>query len=134
MQAAQSQEHAVAWDDRVLASQSAPHFMQSSTWEAVRSAGPWRVSRRGLGIERDFPVLVFERLAEGFGLLAHLPRVSGLGPADVPWFTERVRAERGTAFAWTISSLTKRRVCANRFLTTWMPAANRPHCFVLMTV
>lgn len=99
MQAAQSQEHAVAWDDRVLASQSAPHFMQSSTWEAVRSAGPWRVSRRGLGVDRDFPVLVFERLAEGFGLLAHLPRVSGLGPADVPWFTERVRAERGTAFA-----------------------------------
>ena len=99
MQAAQSQEHAVAWDDRVLAGQSAPHFMLSSTWEAVRSAGPWRVSRRGLGVDRDFPVLVFERLAEGFGLLAHLPRVSGLGPADVPWFTERVCAERGTAFA-----------------------------------
>ena len=81
MQAAQSQQRAVVWDDRVLAAHSNPHFMQSSTWETVRASGPWHVSRRGLGTERDFPVLVFERLAEGYGLFQHLPRVSGVDPA-----------------------------------------------------
>lgn len=102
MQAAQSQQMAVVWDDRVLAAHSLPHFMQSSTWESVRSRGPWRVSRRGLGTERDYPVLVFERLAEGFGLLQHLPRVSGLDVADIGPLTDRIRAERGTAFATKI--------------------------------
>lgn len=102
MQAAQSQQQAVAWDDRVLGAHTTPHFMQSSTWEAVRAAGPWHVTRRGLGTERDYPVLVFERLAEGFGLFQHLPRVSGLAPADVAPLTDRIRDERGTAFATKI--------------------------------
>lgn len=102
MQAAQSQQRAVVWDDRVLAAHSNPHFMQSSTWETVRASGPWHVSRRGLGTERDFPVLVFERLAEGYGLFQHLPRVSGVDPADIGPLTERIRAERGTAFATKI--------------------------------
>jgi serine/alanine adding enzyme len=102
VQAAQSQQRAVVWDDRVLAAHSNPHFMQSSTWETVRASGPWHVSRRGLGTERDYPVLVFERLAEGFGLFQHLPRVSGIDPADIGPLTERIRAERGTAFATKI--------------------------------
>ena len=102
MQAAQSQRVAVEWDDRVLAAHSMPHFMQSSTWESVRSTGPWHVSRRGLGSERDFPVLVFERLAEGYGLFQHLPRVSGIEPSDVGSLSDRIRAERGTAFATKI--------------------------------
>ena len=102
MQAAQSQQWAVAWDDRVLGAHTMPHFMQSSTWEGLRASGPWHVSRRGLGTDRDYPVLVFERLAEGFGLFQHLPRVSGLAPADIAPLTERIRAERGTAFATKI--------------------------------
>lgn len=92
----------VGWDDRVLAAQTLPHFMQSSTWEQIRSDGPWEVSRRDLGSERDFPVLAFERHAEGFGTLQHLPRVSGLAAADIAPLTERIRTERGTAFATKI--------------------------------
>lgn len=93
---------AVAWDDRILATHSLPHFMQSTTWEHVRSGSPWRVIRRDLGVKNEFPVLVFEREATGFGTLAHLPRVSGIRPADVPGLTERIRAEHGTAFATKI--------------------------------
>ncbi|WP_448810321.1 lipid II:glycine glycyltransferase FemX [Agromyces bauzanensis] len=99
---AQSDQVSVDWDERVLAAHAHPHFMQSSTWEAIRSGGPWTVSRRGLGTERDYPVLVFERNAEGFGTLQHLPRVSGLTPDDIGPLTERIRAERGTAFATKI--------------------------------
>ena len=98
----QSQQVAAAWDERVLGTHSTPHFMQSSTWEAVRSRGPWHVHRRGLGTQRDYPVLVFERLVPGYGLFQHLPRVSGLEPADVGPLTQRVRDERGTAFATKI--------------------------------
>ena len=44
-----------------------------------------------------------ERLnAEGYGVFQHLPRVSGVGPADIGPLTERIRAERGTAFATKI--------------------------------
>lgn len=102
MLAVQSDQVAVGWDDRVLAAHTLPHFMQSSTWESVRSGGSWRASRRGLGTERDFPVLAFERVVEGFGMLQHLPRVSGIAAVDVPALTERIRAERGTAFATKI--------------------------------
>lgn len=90
------------WDDRVLAAHSSPHFMQSSTWGAIRSNGPWRATQRGFGTECDYPVLVFERHAEGFGTLQHLARVSGLAPEDIPQLTERIRADRGTAFATKI--------------------------------
>ena len=102
MQAVQSEQVSVGWDDRVLATHTIPHFMQSSTWEAVRSGGPWHVTRRGLGVEHDYPALVFERVADGFGILEHLPRVSGLTPDDVPALSERIRADRGTAFATKI--------------------------------
>ncbi|WP_169053950.1 peptidoglycan bridge formation glycyltransferase FemA/FemB family protein [Agromyces sp. H66] len=90
------------WDDRILAAHTLPHFMQSSTWEQIRSEGPWAASPRVLDLDRDLPVLAFERHAEGFGTLQHLPRVSGLAPADVPALTERIRAERGGAFATKI--------------------------------
>lgn len=96
-------EHvAVAWDERVLASHSLPHFMQSTTWARVREGGPWRASRRDLGVGSEFPVLVFLREAEGFGTLEHLPRVSGITPADVPSLTDRIRAGRTSAFATKI--------------------------------
>ena len=58
---------AVAWDERVLAAHSLPHFMQSTTWASTRDAGPWQATRRDLGVADEFPVLVFEREAEGFG-------------------------------------------------------------------
>ncbi|WP_307038636.1 lipid II:glycine glycyltransferase FemX [Agromyces ramosus] len=90
---------AAEWDDRVLSSHSRPHFMQSSTWERVRTAGPWHVVRREFGSGREHPALVFERHVEGVGVLEHVPRLSGLGPGDVEAFTDRVRAERGVAFA-----------------------------------
>jgi len=93
---------AVAWDERVLAAHSLPHFMQSTTWASTRDAGPWQATRRDLGVADEFPVLVFEREAEGFGTLQHLPRVSGIAPADVAGLTERIRARRGTAFATKI--------------------------------
>jgi lipid II:glycine glycyltransferase (peptidoglycan interpeptide bridge formation enzyme) len=108
VQTVRSDRLRIGWDDRVLATHSVPHFMQSSTWEAVRSNGPWHVARRTLGIERDHPVLVFERLADGFGTLQHLPRVSGITADDLPALTDRIRAERGTAFA------TKIEVCQPR--------------------
>ncbi len=96
-------EHvSVAWDERVLARHSLPHFMQSTTWASIKSGGPWRASRRDLGVGADFPVLVFEREAEGFGTLEHLPRVSGIAPADVASLTERIRAGCGAAFATKI--------------------------------
>jgi serine/alanine adding enzyme len=102
VQVVQADQVAVGWDERVLAAHTSPHFMQSSTWESIRSGGPWAVSRRDLGTDRDYPVLLFERNAEGFGILQHLPRVSGLAPADIAPLTERIRAGRGTAFATKI--------------------------------
>ena len=39
VQAAQSQQRAVAWDDRVLGAHTTPHFMQSSTWEGGAVVG-----------------------------------------------------------------------------------------------
>ncbi|WP_448006966.1 lipid II:glycine glycyltransferase FemX [Agromyces bauzanensis] len=93
---------AIGWDDRILAAHTLPHYMQSTTWEQIRSGGQWEVSRRSLGIDRDLPVLTFERNARGFGTLQHLPRVSGLAPADIPGLTECIRAERGAAFATKI--------------------------------
>jgi len=102
VQVVQADRVAVGWDERVLAAHTSPHFMQSSTWESIRSGGPWAVSRRHLGTDRDYPALLFERDAEGFGILQHLPRVSGLAPADIAPLSERIRAERGTAFATKI--------------------------------
>ena len=102
MEAVRSDHVSVAWDDRVLAAHTCPHFMQSSTWQTVRTGGHWAVSRRDLGTERDYPVLAFERRAEGFGTLTHLPRVSGLAPVDIAPLTERIRADRGRSFATKI--------------------------------
>jgi serine/alanine adding enzyme len=102
VQTVQSDQVSVGWDDRVLAAHTFPHFMQSSTWETIRSRGPWRASRQELGTDRDYPALAFERDAEGFGTLQHLPRVSGLAPSDIAPLTERIRAERGRAFATKI--------------------------------
>ena len=102
MQATQSESVDVAWDDRIASAHGAPHYMQGSTWHAIRDAGPWAVSRRELGTARDYPVLMFERPADGFGLLAHLPRVSGITAADVAPLTERIRDDRGDAFATKI--------------------------------
>ncbi len=99
MQTLQVDHISVGWDDRILAAHTSPHFMQSSTWQAIRVGGAWTVHRSDLGTDRDYPVLVFERDAEGFGTLQHLPRVSGLAPDDVAGLTERIRAERGAAFA-----------------------------------
>jgi len=99
VQTVQRDQTAVGWDDRILDAHTAPHFMQSSTWARIRSGGPWEVSPRSFRIDRSYPVLTFERHAEGFGALQHLPRVSGLAPPDVAAFTERVLADRGAAFA-----------------------------------
>lgn len=90
---------AAAWDDRVLSTHSLPHFMQSSTWARVRTGGPWQVTRRELGSGGELPALVYERNVEDVGILQHLPRLSGLCPDGVEAFTERLRAERGAAFA-----------------------------------
>jgi serine/alanine adding enzyme len=137
VQAVQSDHVAFGWDDRVLAAHSSPHFMQSSTWESIRTGGPWAVSRRGLGTERDYPVLVFERHAEGFGTLQHLPRVSGLAPADIAPLTERVRAERGTTFATKIEVHQPRdeTLIAAFESTGWLPtrASQYRHAVVVET-
>ena len=102
VQTVQTDQIAVGWDDRILAAHTLPHFMQSSTWARIRSGGPWDASRRNLRIDRNYPVLAFERHAEGLGILQHLPRVSGLEPADIRPLTERVREDRGHAFATKI--------------------------------
>lgn len=98
----QAHQTAVDWDDRILDAHTIPHFMQSSTWGRFRQGGPWTVSERDLGLERSHPVLSYERDAEGFGTLQHLPRVSGLEPADIAPLTKRLGADRGTAFATKI--------------------------------
>ncbi|MGO7984317.1 hypothetical protein ACC691_41545, partial [Rhizobium johnstonii] len=71
-----------AWDAAVLERQTTPHFMQSLAWGTFKEPGAWSVARRHIG-ESGFPVQSFEREAEGYGLLQHLPRVSGLAAADV---------------------------------------------------
>lgn len=93
---------ALAWDDRILDSHSLPHFMQSTTWASIRAGGPWRPAKQGLGSDDELPMLAFEREAEGFGTLQHLPRVSGITPEGVGVLTERVRTEHGPAFATKI--------------------------------
>ncbi|WP_168209218.1 lipid II:glycine glycyltransferase FemX [Agromyces intestinalis] len=90
---------AVGWDERVLAEQSEPHFMQSSTWERLRSDGPWRSRRLPEVDGHGLPVLAYEREVPGYGTLQHLPRVSGIDSEGVARFSERVRAHRGSAFA-----------------------------------
>jgi serine/alanine adding enzyme len=97
--AIQSEAVGVDWDDRVLATHSSPHFMQSAAWAEAKHGGPWKVSRRCLGLDREYPVQVFERAVDRFGVLAHLPRVSGLRVDDVAALTERIRHEHPHAFA-----------------------------------
>ncbi|UOE45384.1 lipid II:glycine glycyltransferase FemX [Agromyces larvae] len=90
---------AIGWDERVLTEQSVPHFMQSSTWQRLRSDGPWHSHRLASIDGHDLPMLAYERDVPGYGTLRHLPRVSGIEPDDVPRFSERVRTHRGEAFA-----------------------------------
>lgn len=87
------------WDERVFASHSAPHFMQSLTWAQVRAGGPWAVGTVELGSAAELPALVFEREAPGAGPLRHIPRLTGVTAEAVPALTERVVAARGDAFA-----------------------------------
>ncbi|WP_308800112.1 lipid II:glycine glycyltransferase FemX [Agromyces silvae] len=90
------------WDERVFATHSAPHFMQSRTWAHIRDGGPWAVGTVELGTATDLPALVFEREAPGAGRLRHIPRLTGVTAEGVPGLTERVRATRGDAFATKI--------------------------------
>lgn len=89
-------EHEQRWDARILAWQDHPHFMQGSAWAAAKAGGPWAIHQREVA---GRAVQVFEREAEGFGLLQHAPRVSGIRPGDVPALTESFRAQRGDAFS-----------------------------------
>jgi len=84
------------WDQRVLAWQDHPHFMQGSAWAAAKADGPWVIERREVA---GRAVQVFSREAEGFGVLQHAPRVSGIRAADVPALTDAFRAQRGEAFS-----------------------------------
>lgn len=88
-----------AWDERVLATHTAPHFMQSRTWAAIRTGGPWQVDAVELGDGATLPALVFERETADAGRLRHIPRLGGVTPAVVPELTEAVVASRGDAFA-----------------------------------
>lgn len=128
---------AIGWDDRILAAHTVPHFMQSSTWAKTRSGGPWEAAERDLGTDRSYPVLTFERHAEGFGILQHLPRVSGLEPDDVAPLTERLRADRGTAFATKIEVHQPRdeRLIAAFEASGWLPtrASQYRHAVVVET-
>jgi lipid II:glycine glycyltransferase (peptidoglycan interpeptide bridge formation enzyme) len=90
------------WDGRVLAAHTTPHFMQSSTWARIRSAGPWRVTAAELGAGTELPAFVYERTAPGTGVLRHVPRLSGVAPADVAALTMRAIADPGEAFATKI--------------------------------
>ena len=137
MQTVRTHQTAVDWDDRVLGAHTLPHYMQSSTWARTRADGPWSVSQRDLGLDRSHPVLSYERDAEGFGTLQHLPRVSGLEPADIPRLTQRLRADRGAAFATKIEVHQPRdeRLVAAFEASGWLPtrASQYRHAVVVET-
>lgn len=123
------------WDDRVLASHSAPHFMQSRTWAKIRAAGPWRVDTIELGSGSDLPALVFERRTADAGLLRHLPRVTGVRAADVPELTARVSAHRGEAFATKIEVYQLRDPELDAAFTAagWLPTRASQYRFAVVT-
>lgn len=83
-----------SWDERVLGAHSIPHFMQSHSWAEARRPGPWRSERLELV---GHPVQRFARVADGFGTVHHLPRVSGVAPGSVAALTESLLADRGDA-------------------------------------
>ncbi|QTX04471.1 lipid II:glycine glycyltransferase FemX [Agromyces archimandritae] len=109
------------WDEQVIGAHSSPHFMQSESWAEAKRAGPWELERRRFA---GHPVQVFARHAEGFGLLQHLPRVSGITPEAVPDLTEAVREGRGEAFAAKIEVYQPRDAELVRAFRRagWMPA------------
>lgn len=109
------------WDTRVLAAQPHPHFMQGDAWARAKAGGPWALERREVA---GLPVQVFSREADGFGVLQHLPRVSGVTPALVPALTEQLRADAGGAFALKLEAYQPRdRELADAFRAAgWLPA------------
>lgn len=80
------------WDARVLRAHDSPHFMQSASWAQTRRSSPWAVTPHTFDLGRDYPAAIFERRADGHGVLQYIPRVSGLEPDDVTAFTRQVRA------------------------------------------
>jgi serine/alanine adding enzyme len=84
------------WDQRILAWQDTPHYVQGSAWAAVKAGGPWSVEQREVA---GRAVQVFSREAAGFGVLQHAPRVSGIRAEDVPALTEAFREQREDAFS-----------------------------------
>ncbi len=84
------------WDAAVLAAQDHPHYVQGAAWAHAKAGSPWAIDRRTVA---GVPVQLFQREAEGYGILQHLPRVSGIRPAMVPELTEALREGRGDAFS-----------------------------------
>jgi serine/alanine adding enzyme len=122
------------WDERVLASHSAPHFMQSRTWARIRDVGPWQVDTVDLGTAADLPALVFEREAPGTGRLRHIPRLTGVVAADLPALTARVAASRGDAFATKLEIYQPRDAALDAAFTAagWLPTRASQYRFAVV--
>lgn len=110
-----------SWDALVLAAQDHPHFMQGEAWATAKAGGPWAIERRDAA---GLPVQVFSREAEGFGVLQHLPRVSGIRPESVPALTEALREGRGDAFSLKLEAYQVRDAALDAAFAAsgWVPA------------
>lgn len=110
-----------SWDAEVLAAQDHPHFMQGDAWAAAKAGGPWTIERREAA---GLPVQLFEREVEGYGVLQHLPRVSGIRPDDVAELTTALRDNRGDAFSLKLEAYQPRDPALDAALLSagWVPA------------
>lgn len=109
------------WDAEVLASQDHPHFMQGAVWAGVKAGGPWAIEQRTIA---GLPVQLFSREADGYGVLQHLPRVSGIRPSHVPELTEALREGSGDAFSLKLEAYQPRDPELDAAFTAagWVPA------------
>lgn len=123
------------WDERVLIAQGSPHFMQSATWARARSRGPWRAGVTDLGSAgASLPALVFEREVPEIGTLRHLPRVAGVGAADVPALTAAAIAHRSDAFATKLELYQARdeQLDAAFLAAGWLPTRASQYRFAVL--
>lgn len=85
-----------AWDELLLKSVGAPHYMQASAWGEAKTRSSWPASKILIELkDKVLPLQVFSRNVPGFGKVHYSPEVVGITAADIPGVTKQIRKSYG---------------------------------------